>query len=272
MCEVLGVSRSGYYAFRKRLPNHRQVANVRLVEQIRQIHKASHGRYGSPRIHRRLRELGIACSIHRVERLMARAGLVGIARKRFRVTTKHGKGAIASPDLLQRNFTVEEPHQVWVSDITYVWTDEGWLYLCVILDLYSRTAVGWATSAHINAELVCAALDRALFQYWPLNYLIFHSDRGSQYTSHRFRDMLASQSFPIYQSNGRSCFDNAVTESFFHTLKTELICFEHYRTRGEAHYNIFRYIEGFYNHHRLHSALDYQTPRQKLELSLKRVA
>jgi putative transposase len=211
MCEVLGVSKSDYYAFRMRLPNHRQVANERLVEQITTIHRRSEGRYGSPRVYQHLQALGVVCGIHRVERLMAEASLVGVARKRVRLTSKHGKGAIASPDLLKRNFTVEEPHQVWTSDITYIWTDEGWLYLCMILDLYSRAIVGWATSARINAELVCAAFDRALFQCGSLRYLICHSDRGSQYTSHRFRDMLLCQEFPIYQSNGRSCFDNTCT-------------------------------------------------------------
>jgi putative transposase len=272
MCEVLGVSKSGYYAFRKRLPTPRHVANVRLREKIRTIHRQSDGRYGSPRVHRHLHELGIACGIHRVERLMAAAGLVGIARKRVRVTSKQAKGALASPDLLQRNFTVEEAHQVWTSDITYIWTDEGWLYLCVILDLFSRAVVGWVSSARINAELVCAAFDRALFQYGALGYLIFHSDRGSQYTSHRFRDMLLCQEFPIYQSNGRSCFDNAVTESFFHSLKTELIHCQHYQSRGEAHQSIFKYIEGFYNHHRLHSAIGYVAPLTLLEQTLRQAA
>lgn len=183
-----------------------------------------------------------------------------------------GKAALASPDLLERNFTVEEPHQVWTSDITYIWTDERWLYLCVMLDLYSRTVVGWATSDPMKADLVCGAFTRALHRYGPLSSLIVHSDRGSQYTSHRFRDMLNCQTFPIYQSNGRSCFDNAVTESFFHTIKTELINFQHYQTRGEAHQSIFQYIEGFYNHHRLHSAIGYVPPLTLLERTFKLAA
>jgi putative transposase len=154
---------------------------------------------------------------------------------------------------------------VWTSDITYLWTAEGWIYLAVILDLCSRAIIGWATSERIDAQLVCTAFQRALWQYQPGGSVIFHSDRGSQYTSRMFRALLAEQPVPFIQSNGLSCYDNAVTETFFHTLKTESVDFENFHTRTEAHQHLFDYIEVFYNHKRLHSSLGYHTPGQKLQ-------
>ena len=192
MCKILGVSRSGYHKFCQGRLSHRAAANVRLLEHIQAIHQESRGTYGSPRVHQALKRRGIACGRHRTARLMANAGLVGRARKRFRTTTKQRKSAIAAPDLLKREFTAERPHEVWTSDITYIWTDEGWLYLAVMLDLCTRAVVGWATSTRINAELVCSALTRALSRYRPLQELVMHSDRGSQYTSELFRKLLAT--------------------------------------------------------------------------------
>jgi putative transposase len=235
MCEVLGASRSGYHKFCQGRVSQRVEANVRILEHIKTIHTESRGTYGSPRVHRELKRRGLACGRHRTARLMATAGIVGRARQRFRTTTKQRKSAIASPDLLKRDFSAERPHEVWTSDITYIWTDEGWLYLAVILDLCTRAVVGWATGARIYAELVCSALTRALSRYRPDWNLIMHSDRGSQYTSELFRKLLKKQPVPLEQSNGLSCFDNAVTESFFHSLKTELVSFERYHSlRGRA--------------------------------------
>lgn len=272
MCEVLGVSRSGYHKFCQGRMSHRAAANVRLLEEITTIHQQSRGTYGSPRVHQELKRRGIACGRHRTARLMAHAGLAGRARRRFRTTTRRRKSAIAAPDLLQREFSAERPHEVWTSDITYIWTDEGWLYLAVILDLCTRAVVGWATGPRIDAALVCAALKRALTRYRPLEELIMHSDRGSQYTSELFRELLTKQPMPLEQSNGLSCFDNAVTESFFHTLKTELVSFERYHSREEAHQSLFEYIEVFYNRNRLHSSIGYIPPMEKLEEYLKKAA
>jgi len=265
MCKVLKVSRSGFYRFRHHIVSVRERANVRLLEEIKIIHQASRGIYGSPRVHRELNNKGNACGRHRVARLMAREGIVAKVRRRFRVTTRQRQGVSSAPDLLARDFTAERPHQVWTSDVTYIWTTEGWLYLAVILDLFSRAIVGWATSERIDAQLVCTAFHRALWQYRPRSPVIFHSDRGSQYTSRMFRALLATQSVPFVQSNGSSCYDNAVTESFFHTLKTESVDFEHYQSRAEAHQHLFDYIEVFYNQKRLHSSLGYHTPEQVLQ-------
>lgn len=265
MCKVLRVSRSGYYRSRHRIVSARESANVRLLEEIKSVHAKSRGIYGSPRVHRELINRGHRCGRHRVARLMAKEGIVGKVRRRYRTTTRQSREASAAPDLLQREFTALRPHQVWTSDITYIWTDEGWLYLAVILDVFSRSIVGWATSAQINAELVCTAFQRAVWQYRPGLRVIFHSDRGGQYTSKMFRNLLAQQEVPFIQSNGLSCYDNAVTETFFHTLKSESIDFEHFHTREEAHQHLFDYIEVFYNQQRLHSSLGYHTPGEKLQ-------
>lgn len=265
MCKVLKASRSGFYRFRHHIIGAREIANVRLLEEIKRVHQASRGIYGSPRVHRELNNRGTACGRHRVARLMAKEGIIAKVRRRFRVTTRQRQGAPSVPDLLKRNFTTERPHQVWTSDITYVWTREGWLYVAVILDLFSRAIVGWATSERIDAQLVCTAFRRALWQYRPQSSVIIHSDRGSQYTSRIFRALLAEQQIPMLQSNGSSCYDNAVTESFLHTLKSESVDFEQYQSRVDAHHHLFDYIEVFYNQQRLHSSLGYHTPVQILQ-------
>ncbi|CAG0999053.1 Putative transposase InsK for insertion sequence element IS150 [Anaerolineae bacterium] len=265
MCKLLGASRSGYYRFRLHIVSARATANVRLLEEIKIVHQASRGIYGSPRIHFELNKKGKPCGRHRVARLMAKDGIAAKSHRRFRVTTRQREGAIASPDLLGREFVTECAHQVWVSDITYIWTTEGWLYLAVILDLFSRTVVGWATSARIDAELVCTAFQRATERY-PLRFpLIMHSDRGSQYTSAMFRALLSCQSVLVFQSNGKSCYDNAIAESFFHTIKTEGVNHEQFARRDECHGFLFDYIEVFYNQQRLHSSLGYNTPMQMLQ-------
>ena len=251
MCKLLKASRSGFYKYRHHIVSGQEKANVRLLEQIKIVHQASRGIYGSPRVHRELNKTGNACGRHRVARLMAKEGIVAKIRLRFRVTT--------------RQRTVDAPNAVWVTDITYIWTTEGWLYLAVILDLYSRAIVGWATSDRIDAQLVCTAFHRALWQHRPTSSVIFHSDRGSQYTSRMFRALLAMQPLPFVQSNGSNCYDNAVTESFFHTLKTESVDHEHFQTRAEAHQHLFDYIEVFYNQKRLHSSLGYNTPMTMLQ-------
>jgi transposase InsO family protein len=264
MCAVLKVSRSGYYRFQRHLMSAHAKADVRLLEEIRLVHHESRGTYGSPRMHQELNKRGHACGRHRVARLMAKEGIVGKARRRYRTTTKQNPGAKAAPDLLQRTFNALHPHHIWTSDITYIWTEEGWLYLAVVLDVFSRAIVGWATSALINADLVCTAFERAVWQYRPESWVIVHSDRGSQYTSRKFRSLLSVQDQYFIQSNGRSCYDNAVTETIFHTLKTESLNDERFLTRDEARQHLFDYIERFYNNNRLHSSLGYHTPREML--------
>ncbi len=265
MCKLLNASRSGYYRFCQHIVSAQTMANVRLLEQIKIVHQESRGIYGSPRIHRKLNEQGNPCGRHRVALLMAKAGIAAKSHRRFRVTTRQREGATASPDLLGREFVAECPHQVWLSDITYIWTTEGWLYLAVILDLFSRAVVGWSTSARIDAQLICTAFQRAVRRY-PLRLpLIMHSDRGSQYTSAMYRELLSTQSVLVFQSNGLSCYDNAVAESFFHTLKTESVDHEQFRFRDGAHLHLFDYIEVFYNQQRLHSSLGYLTPEQMLQ-------
>jgi putative transposase len=265
MCEVLGVSRSGYYAFRRRGPSRRDLANERLVDEIRAVHEGSHGIYGSPRIHRTLKNKGISCGRHRIARLMAQGRIVARSRRRYRTTTRPRPGASVAPDLVQRQFVAERPHQVWTSDITYLWTMEGWLYLAVVLDLFSRAVVGWATSVRIDAGLVCQAYGRAFGRHRPSGDLISHSDRGSQYTSKMYISLIAGQSVPVHVSHGLSCYDNAVSESFFHTLKTEWVPFQENLTRAETHANLFQYLEVFYNNQRLHSSIGYLTPVEKLQ-------
>jgi putative transposase len=191
--------------------------------------------------------------------------MVATICRRFRVTTRQRQEVTCAPDLLKRNFTAVRRHQAWASDITDIWTTERWLYRAVILDRFSRAIVGWATSERIDAQLVCTAFHRTLWQYRPLSSVIFHSDRGSQYTSKKSRALLAIQPVPFVQSNGSHCYDNAVTESFFHTLKTESVDQEHFQTRADAYQHIFDRIEAFYNQKRLHSSLGYNNPMRMLQ-------
>jgi transposase InsO family protein len=263
MCKVLKASRSGYYTFAKGTISAREMANDKLLEEIRSVHDESHKIYGSPRIFRDLRENGVSGGRHRIARLMAKAGIVGRIRRRFRITTRKDPKARYAPDQLKRSFVAERPHQIWMSDITYIWTTEGWLYLAVVMDLYSRLIVGWATGDRIDAGLVCRALSSALVRHQPATEIIFHSDRGSQYTSELLRKLMATnQWMALLPSHARSCYDNAVAESFFHTLKTEWVYFEHYKSRQDGHRSLFEYIEMFYNRKRRHSSLDYSTPGQ----------
>ena len=260
MCQVLGVSRSGYYTWIDRPVSPRERANGKLLEHIRRFHRESRESYGSPRVVQDLHAIGIRCGKNRVARLMRCNGIAAKTTRRFRVTTRSRKGARHLPDLLQRNFVAEKPNRVWTSDITYIWTREGWLYLAVVMDLFSRSIIGWATSATIDAQVVCNAVRRALDRRNPKDPLILHSDRGSQYTSDAVQRLIGERDIPIVPSHGISCYDNAVTESFFHTLKNECTSFERYQSREDGHQSLFDYIEIFYNRHRRHSTLGYRTP------------
>lgn len=262
MCQVLGVSRSGYYAWERRPESLRQQVDRRLKTKIREIYQASRRTYGSIRVHRELKIQGEACGRHRVARLMRCDGLKAKVRKRYKATTDSKHSLPLAPNLLQRNFTPAGPNQAWVSDITYIWTGEGWLYLAVTLDLFNRAVVGWSMSRRIDRHLVLAALTMAIKRRCPAPGLIHHSDRGSQYASAGFQALLAKHGIRCSMSRKGNCWDNAPAESFFGTLKQELVFHERYRTRQQARQSLFDYIERFYNRRRLHSHLGYLSPVQ----------
>jgi transposase InsO family protein len=262
MCRALRISKSGYYAWRTRPKSKRDLANEKLDHHIRITYEQNKGRCGSPRITEALKDQSIDCSENRVAARMRKNNIKAKTKKRFKVTThsKH-KHPIAA-NLLDQNFTAQYPNQVWASDITYLWTREGWLYLAVILDLFSRRIVGWAMSHRLGQELVLNAFQQALWRRRPGQGVIFHSDRGSQYACNAFRKLLKKNKFIQSMSGKGNCYDNAVVESFFHTLKTELVYFETYYTREDARNSIFEYIETYYNQTRLHSTLNYCSPVQ----------
>lgn len=262
MCRVLGVTRQGYYAYRSRLDDPRIIEEAALQARIARIHRASHQTYGSPRVLRALREEGVRVGKHRVERTMRAAGIVGLPRGRSIATTRPNPAHPVEPNVLARDFTASKPNQRWVTDITYVWTDEGWGYVAAILDLYSRAVVGWHLSATLGTDLPLAALDKALLRRSPEAGLLHHSDRGCQYTSALYRKALAEQGITVSMSRRGNCWDNAVAESFFATLKAELINRRRWKTRLELRTALFEYIDGFYNTRRLHSSIGYRTPAQ----------
>jgi transposase InsO family protein len=262
MCSTLEVSRSGYYAWRDRPPSARARANENLRCRIRAIHEGSGRTYGSPRIADELRDEGIACGEHRVARLMRQEGLKARWKPRFRVTTRSEHRHPTSPNVLDRAFEAERPDTRWVGDITYIPTFEGWLYLAVLLDLHSRRVVGWATSDSLSKQLAIDALQMALGQRDVSPGLIHHTDRGSQYASNAYQRLLERQRFTGSMSRKGNCYDNAVAESFFATLKKELVHRTRFRTRAEARSRLFEYIELFYNSKRRHSALGNLSPAE----------
>ena len=269
MCEVLRVSRSGYYAWQGRPASVRDRADGELVVEIKAAHKAGRGHYGSPRVHRALRQHGRRVSKKRVARLMHREGIVAKRRKKFRITTDSKHADPIAPNLLNREFDVALPNTAWVTDVTYVWTLQGWLYLAAILDLCSRRVVGWATSAHNDRQLALDALECAKSARRPSPGLLHHSDRGSVYASGDYRDALTLFAMVPSMSRKGDCWDNAVAESFFATIKGEMIDHESFESRAEATAAIADYIDGFYNVHRLHSSIGYLSPIEfELRLSL----
>ena len=254
MCRVLDVSRSGYYAWRKRPVSAREMANQQLVAEMRVIHAETYETYGSPRMCDELNDKGIPCSENRVARLMRKHGIRGKQVRRRKVTTKANPEAAKAPNLLQQQFAAAEPNTVWCSDISYIWTREGWLYLAVVLDLFSRRIVGWSLAARMTTQLVVDAFTMAVDQRRPPPGLIHHSDQGSQYTSHAYQALLQKHKCRVSMSGRGNCYDNAVVESFFGTLKMERVFDTHYQTREAAKTDIFFYIEAFYNRRRRHSA------------------
>ena len=253
MCRALKVSTSGYYAWEKRPVSKRQRENERLVERIKDSYRQSRGTYGSPRVYDDLKEQGEAVGRHRVARLMRENGITARPLKRFRKTTDSEHDLPIAPNLLERNFVTECSNQVWVGDITYLWTAVGWVYLAVVVDLFSRRVVGWAIDSHMRAELATRALDMAIKRREASPGLIFHSDRGSQYASSEYRDALTAAGITASMSRKGDCWDNAVAESFFATLKRELVRKCSWLNLKAARMAVHEYIEVFYNRLRKHS-------------------
>jgi transposase InsO family protein len=267
MCDVLDVSPAGYYAWRSRPESRRSAENRELLESIEQVHRDNCGRYGSPRVHVELKARGRGASRGRIERLMRRHGIRAIMARPRRVrTTDSQHDHPIAPNLIERNFVAAAPNRIWLADITYVETDQGWLYLAAVMDLYSRRIVGWSMQDHLRTELPLAALKMATSAQRPSAGLIHHSDRGVQYASGDYRKLVQSAGFRASMSRKADCYDNAPMESFFHTLKTELVHHRHYATREEAKRDIFAYIEGYYNQTRRHSSIGYISP---IEMELK---
>jgi len=266
LCRVLGVSRQGYYRYRSQPPSARTQGDAALQEQVQRVFSESRQRYGSPRVLRQLRREGHAASKRRVERAMRSMGLCARAPRRFRVTTHADSAHATAPNILDREFQAKRPNERWVTDITYVWTDEGWCYLAAILDLFSRRVVGWALATTLSTELPLAALRMATQRRRPEAGLLHHSDRGCQYTSYEYRQELARHGIDVSMSRRGNCWDNAVAESFFATLKRELVHGRRWTSRLEFRAAVFEYIETFYNRRRLHSSLDYKTPTEVEDL------
>jgi putative transposase len=263
LCRVLNVSRSGYYAWHDRPVSRTAERRQRLVTAIRAVHNESHENYGSPRVHRELCARAVRCCRNTVAKLMREHQLRSRMRRRFRVrTTDSNHEYELAGNELNRQFQQECPNQAWAADITYIGTDEGWLYLAVVMDLYSRRIVGWATADHLKAELVQEALRMAIAQREPGNGLVHHSDRGVQYACDDYQALLARHGMRSSMSRTGDCYDNAVVESFFASLKTEWVYHEQYENRCQARQSIFEYIEVFYNRKRRHSALQYQSPSE----------
>lgn len=259
-CRVLKVSISGFYAWRRRKPSQRQRDDMVFLAHIRERFGLSNGTYGSPRMTVDLREDGLACGKHRVARLMRDNALKALQKRRYKKTTDSDHGGPVAPNLLDQDFTAAAPDQKWGVDISYIWTAEGWLYLAIVLDLFSRRIVGWATSDRLKKDLALSALARAITTRRPLPGLIHHSDRGSQYCSDDYRKLIRQAKMLASMSGKGNCYDNAMVETVFKTIKSELVWRTSFQTRQQATIELGLYIDGFYNHRRRHSALGYLSP------------
>lgn len=268
MCQILDVTRSGFYAWTNRPKSQHKATDEELYKDILKVYQQFERRYGSLRITRHLRNEGIRCSKKRVARLMRQHGLQAKGRRKFKATTNSKHNYPVAANLLNQDFSVQRPNEVWVADITYIATGEGWLYLAAIMDLYSRQIVGWAMDSTMTRQLVIDAFKQAIGRRKPPSGLIHHSDRGSQYASKEYQKLLKKHHCIPSMSRKGNCYDNACMESFFSTLKRELVYYERYRTRKQAKSSIFQYIELFYNRCRLHSKLGYKSPYDFEMLSL----
>ena len=271
MCEVLGVSISGYRAWKRGgAPDRKRLTDSQMLALIRAIHAELKGAYGSPRMVRELRARGFSGSKERVERLMRDNGIHARHKRRYKVTTDSKHGLPVAENLLARNFTPTAPNQVWTSDITYLWTDEGWLYLAIVLDLFNREIVGWSLKPRMTADIVTDALTMAWCRKRPAPGLLYHSDRGSQYASHAVQDKLQAYGMTCSMSRKGNCWDNAPTESWFNSFKNERVHGIRYATLADMKAASFEYIEVFYNRKRQHSTLGYKSPKQFLTAWLSR--
>ena len=262
MAKTLHLSRSGYYAGRKRPISRRKNENQVLISRIKVVHQQYRQIYGSPRITAELLSQGFSCSRNRVARLMKENRIVAKTKRKFKVTTASRHKFPIAPNLLNQSFLASDRNQIWASDITYIHTREGWLYLAMVLDLHSRSVVGWSMGERLQRDLVMDAFKQAVIRRKPLPGLIFHSDRGVQYACSDFRNLIKENNVIQSMSGKGNCYDNAVSESFFKTLKTELVYFSRLKTRAEAKSEIFEYIEVFYNRQRRHSSLGYLSPAE----------
>ena len=266
LCRVLRVSRSGYYAWRDRKPSRRALEDEQLRPKVAEAFKTGRGTYGSPRVRDELVDLGFEVGRRRVARLMRELDLQGVTPRKFRVTTDSNHRHPIAANVLDRNFEASRPNEKWVTDITYIWTSEGWLYLATVMDLYSRRIVGWSTANHLRTDLCLDALQMAIRQRTNIKGLVHHSDRGVQYASDRYRDALKAQGIECSMSRRASCWDNAVAESFFGTLKNELIYRRPWLDRASALDAISEYIEVFYNRIRRHSTIGNISPAKFEEM------
>ncbi|OGU39093.1 MAG: hypothetical protein A2X61_00850 [Ignavibacteria bacterium GWB2_35_12] len=262
MCEVLEISRSGYYSWVHEREIRKNAQTTYLLVKIKEVHEKSRRTYGSRRITKELRAEGIRISKNKVAMIMSENGIKAKTKRRYKVTTNSKHKLPIARNLLKEAPKTDEPNKVWVADITYIWTREGWLYLSSILDVYSRMIVAWELSTRLTKDFVVSSIEKAIKQRKPDSGLIFHSDRGSQYASYEVQNLLSANGIRQSMSSSGNCYDNAIAESFFHTLKTELVYFEQYQSRKEAELSLFDYIESFYNRRRRHSTLNYLSPEQ----------
>ena len=260
MCKVMEVSRSGYHKYLRSQMSQRRLENMLIAEEIKRIYKKKHGRYGSPRIHEEIRKGGKRINKKRIARLMRINKIRAITKRKYKATTDSAHDKPVAENLLNQKFSATELNKIWVSDITYIWTKEGWMYLAVVLDVYNREIIGWSLNQRASADLVLKALTMAVMNRRSVPGVIFHSDRGSQYTCSRVRNILTHYGFRQSMSGKGNCYDNAITESFFSTLKKGLIYLTKFDTKEQAISEIFEFIEIFYNRKRLHSALGYLSP------------
>jgi transposase InsO family protein len=269
-CQVLQVTRSGYYAWRRRPESPTAKRQTELAEQIRTVHRRCREVYGAPRVHRDLMGQGVKCARNTVAKIMHKHGIRSKMHKRFVVRTTDSRHPHPiAPNTLNRQFTQAQPNQAWATDITYIPTDEGWLYLAGVIDLCSRKLVGWATADHLRADLVEEALTMAITQRQPTGPILHHSDRGVQYACDQYQALLTKHGLQASMSRRGNCYDNAVMESFWGTLKTEHVHHEHYATRADARQSLFEYIEVFYNRQRRHSSLGYVSPHEYEQQKLR---
>lgn len=260
ICRTIEIPSSGYYRWRACKVSNSRVSDEALYQAIKTEYDKSRKIYGSMRIEKALRQRGIKTSKKRVARIMNSHGLRSIVKQKFKATTNSNHSHAVSENIVQQKFSTERPNQVWTSDITYIWTSEGWIYLAVVLDIFSRQIIGWKISNSLNKEIVSEVIIKSVQSRRPSSGLVFHSDRGVQYASNEVRNILKNNSIRQSMSGKGNCYDNAITETFFHTLKTELVYQTSYRTRVEAEISIFEYIEVFYNRQRLHSAINFMAP------------